>query len=231
MSLADLSWHRLQPAPFRAITTMPTTSIWSYQGLPTIFGHPTCDDDGVCPMTDVVQFDPVANEWSSIGNLNEPTLWNAFIEVPASFCLGLEAPEDKKKPPVVPNENKTSIIRKTERDSDSVALIIGGLDLGYEGSGPAASTAFVELYGCDGGRNPVSPFPARVRETAATYVPADGNEVDYVLVCGGYQCPRSDPGCLDLSGDCYAWFPSTNAWEPAESLVQPRRDHILVQVC
>ena len=112
----------------------------------------------------------------------------------------------------------------------TVKEIIGGIDYGYEESGPAASTDYVQLYGCPGDHNEVTLFPRRVREAGAIYIPsADGDE-EYVLVCGGYQCPRSDPGCLEMSADCFTWFPSTNEWERIDDLELPRRDHIIVNV-
>ena len=235
ISLSDFSWRRLQPVPFRGIVSMPTTSIRSFGGRATIFGHPTCDDDGVCPLTDVIQYDPASNEWSSVGTLNEPALWYTYIEVPASYCVGLPLLEKKDKMAIertveTEKEKEEEDDGPSGKDTDTVALIIGGIDYGYDESGPAASTDYVQLYGCPGDHNEVTLFPRRVREAGAIYIPsADGDE-EYVLVCGGYQCPRSDPGCLEMSADCFTWFPSTNEWERIDDLELPRRDHIIVNV-
>ena len=38
-----------------------------FQGLPTIFGTPTCQPDGVCKLDNVVQFDPMTESWKKFG--------------------------------------------------------------------------------------------------------------------------------------------------------------------
>ena len=61
-------------------------AMWSYQGKPTIFGNPVCDDEAHCENKEVIQYDPESDSWVMIGQMLESRTYHAVIEVPAEFC-------------------------------------------------------------------------------------------------------------------------------------------------
>ena len=68
------------------------SALWSYRGRPTIFGQPECDDAGVCVKRGVIQYDPSADEWSTMDSLVNARQVHEVVEVPQAFCQLGQAP-------------------------------------------------------------------------------------------------------------------------------------------
>ena len=60
--------------------------MFTFQGLPTIFGSPECDEDFECSLTEVVQYDPELDLWIKLGSLLESRELFNVVEVPAEYC-------------------------------------------------------------------------------------------------------------------------------------------------
>jgi len=80
----DLESRMWLPAPLPPPQPFGIPNLISFQGKPTIFGTPLCDD-GNCPFS-VMQYDESVGDWVEIGLLQEERVFSLVIEVPSSFC-------------------------------------------------------------------------------------------------------------------------------------------------
>ncbi len=85
LNLNSLSWEKRASPVYNPLTTYPN-KMWSFRGRPTIFGYPRCDEAGVCRDTEVLQYDPEADEWVDLGDLRQPREYAELVEVPGEVC-------------------------------------------------------------------------------------------------------------------------------------------------
>ena len=81
-------WHVRAFPPYTTIHALPN-AMWSFRGLPTIFGHTKCDDNAVCDNSLVFQYHPHIDEWVQIGTMNSRRS-HEVVEVPGDFCDNLQ---------------------------------------------------------------------------------------------------------------------------------------------
>ncbi len=218
-NLTSREWHKKTGPVYNPLTLLPN-NMWSYQGKPTIFGNPFCDEDLECSFTEVLQYDPELDDWISLGNMLGPHTYAAVIEVPESFCDGYVT---ISTPTSIPTT--TSSVSPLE---ETAALIIGGREYGSFGE---TLIPEVEIFGCpniDPSETLIQPLPTLTYNTAGAYV-HNFEGSDYVMICGGYQCSEGQDVC-DVGNVCFTWNPVENVWRASSELVQSRRNHILIQV-
>ncbi len=86
LDLDTLEWTRLSAPLFNPIAN-PVNAMHSFQGRPTIFGQPECDESGGnCPMTGVEQYDQSTDTWRKIGSMAMARRFHAVVEVPGEWC-------------------------------------------------------------------------------------------------------------------------------------------------
>ena len=191
---------------------MVPNSMWSFQGKPTIFGNPTCDEDFRCSFSEVIQFDLASNTWEVLGNMLRSRRYHEVIEVPVSVCEDFTS---TLTPPITTEEPSPFDV--------TAALLIGGFNPDREGGNILNE---VEVFGCP---NPVSipSYPFNTYFPGATFV-RDEND-GHVLVCGGFECNEEMIGCF-VSKQCYTWEPQSNSWQPAAPLPEMSWNHLLTQI-
>ncbi len=187
-------------------------AIYNFRGKTTIFGAPSCDSDINCKYDEIIQYDPDDDRWVKLGNMLEPRLLHAVIEVPVEFCDSIATSTTSSAPTT---EQSTST-RPTQSTStpppetfDTVAMVIGGV------SNPVGGGILsdVELFGCpDLGNNliTVDDFPTGIFLTSGVHLPVDGMPGS-VVVCGGEACVPGTSTC-DITGNCFQWTPQ-NQWQ------------------
>ena len=225
-NLDTLLWEA-KASPQYEIIVPPENSMWSFRGRPTIFGHPKCDAAGDCINVDVIQYDPIADEWGSIGAMNRTRRFMEVIEVPGDFCDAI-VHVTTDVPPTTTGIDDTTTSRFTTPDPlrDNAALIIGGY-----WSVPGAEVPMldsVEIVGCTGAdpsAMELAPFPRGVYQAGGAFV--DDNGGGHVFVCGGLHCEGST--CLD-SEICYKWRPLIGIFNPDSTMVEVRVSHIIAQI-
>ncbi len=91
LDLATFEWTQLERPPTPSMIGVYT--LHTYRGRPTIFGVPTCFDedgddevDGCRAGTEVLQFDPDGNEWTSLGNMQRARLYHVVAGLPRWVC-------------------------------------------------------------------------------------------------------------------------------------------------
>lgn len=83
--LEKKSWQALAPPAVAPVAEVPN-AMWSFRGLPTIFGSPVCNDVGACTNSVVRQYSPSSDEWVNLGLMSEARLYHTVVEVPRQFC-------------------------------------------------------------------------------------------------------------------------------------------------
>jgi len=153
----------------------------------------------------VIQYDPEADDWLTIGTLSESRLEPDVIDVPIEFCDRLGVGEED-----------------ITVEAEEIALIIGGVWIPELPGDRVLSS--VEIFGCDG-RNTieVEDYPI-----TGTYLPgavflADKAEV---LVCGGFGCPGGAPRCSDRL-DCHTFSLITGQWTDAPQMNAARFNYLM----
>ena len=173
--------------------------MWLYQGLPTIFGTPTCQPTGTCEMDNVVQWNPVTESWKNVGRLNTGRRLHEVVEVPATFC---DPYVDQITSTMTP---PTTTITPPTTERKSAALLIGGWTNDPEVPELEGPLDLIELFGCEYGPDEtvaLQPYPMQVFHSAATFV--EDNDGGFVVVCGGFNCEvGSDPNSCSLTSSKY----------------------------
>ena len=123
-------WFKKAAPPYFQTTTNPN-NMYTFRGLPTIFGSPTCNDNGFCATNRVIQYDPVADEWSYMADMSTARLYHEVIEVPRSFCFGI---------PTVPPESTTDEPISTTDDSSDGPTSTDGQDTTTQDSADSTTT-------------------------------------------------------------------------------------------
>ena len=85
LNLNTLQWE-VKVMPYYDPAANVPNAMWSFRGLPTIFGVPSCDGADVCENRDVIQYDPQLNKWTTLGSMVHSRSNHEVIEVSASFC-------------------------------------------------------------------------------------------------------------------------------------------------
>ncbi len=221
-NLDSLEWE-VKMFPPNNVYVTEADSLYSFRGMPTIFGSPVCNSEGDCEYTEVMQYDNDDDEWNSLGYLLESRSFQAVIEVPQSVCDLIEPPTTEAPTTMSTTQETTGQFFPDpllEFDSNSVAMIIGGA---WGDATRQTTMASVELFGCPGfeGRSfPLDDYPLGTYLSGGTYFP-NNQEVGKVIVCGGFLC--TDPGSeiggpfCNLGGDCYEWTVEEQ-WQEAPPL-------------
>ena len=85
------NWTKKANPPVNAISGM-TNAMWTFRGRPTIFGHPVCDNDGMCENKEVWQYNPDKDMWEHLGDMLHSRTYTTVIEVPGEWCDVLTVP-------------------------------------------------------------------------------------------------------------------------------------------
>ncbi len=92
----SLCIHPQVSAPPHLPVTQAVNSLYSYGGVPHLFGSPVCtaSPDVSCSNSLILAYNPDRDLWDPVGEMLLPRRDHTVIEVPAEFCqrLGLEAP-------------------------------------------------------------------------------------------------------------------------------------------
>ena len=91
LDLETTTWYKKAAPPFYQTTNNPN-NMFTFRGLPTIFGSPTCNDNGYCANDRVIQYDPVTDKWNYLEDMGTARLYHEVIEVPKSFCYEYTPP-------------------------------------------------------------------------------------------------------------------------------------------
>ncbi len=239
-------WEQKHEAPYHPWAAMSNT-MYTWRGLPTIFGNPICAIDGTCVNQRVVQYDPKQDDWITIGTTDHNRLYFDVVEVPAEYCDNYAEPDGKwnwhtgnmridkmqwepfnQLPPPKKSPKVADTKRHARQSSNrpNAAVIIGGYTIYSEDPRP---TDVVELFGCeDAETDTISllPFPRETYLGAAEYM-WDAQKGHQLLYCGGYTC--YDDVC-GLDDHCYVYDPQTGKWDDGNQfprLMQPRYSHMM----
>ncbi len=90
LNLDNGNWEEKTALPTQPEADMPN-SMWSFQGHPTVFGAPQCNPLGQCRYDQILQYDPVMDDWTYLGTMVEPRRYHEVVEIPRYFCDLLEA--------------------------------------------------------------------------------------------------------------------------------------------
>ncbi len=85
LNLSTMEFEVKEHAPGHSLVSS-VNGMFTFQGLPTIFGSPECDEDFECSLTEVVQYDPELDLWIKLGSLLESRELFNVVEVPAEYC-------------------------------------------------------------------------------------------------------------------------------------------------
>ena len=85
LNLNTLQWE-VKVMPYYDPAASVPNAMWSFRGLPTIFGMSACDGGSVCDNRDVIQYDPQTNAWVNLGAMVHSRTNHDVVEVPASYC-------------------------------------------------------------------------------------------------------------------------------------------------
>ena len=86
LNLDTLEWEEKALAPFSPIAANNLVEMWSFQGKPTFFGFPKCDNLGECLPQDVMQYQPDTDTWLNLGPMMEARTMHEVVEVPLEYC-------------------------------------------------------------------------------------------------------------------------------------------------
>jgi len=81
-----LIWYPQSPPP---IDEFFPSSLFQYEGKPTLFGVCKGCDPNWEYMVDILQYEPADNDWHKIGELLTPRFYHTVIEMPNSVCDSL----------------------------------------------------------------------------------------------------------------------------------------------
>ena len=217
-------WEQKHEPPFHP-WGFESNQMYTWRGLPTIFGNPICDTNEECDYKRIVQYSPDRDEWINIGEAMFSRRFFDLIPVPAEFCDNFIAPGSKvaEESKYQPYNLLPPLEAPKQMTGQNAALIIGGFT--QFGEDPRVSDV-VELFGCDGVETDtiaLAPFPKD------TYLPAGAHWMEngkhMIAVCGGYHC--FDNACA-LERECYTYSPETNTWDNSmANLVMPRYAHFM----
>ncbi len=85
LNLSTMEFEVKEHAPGHSLVSS-VNGMFTFQGLPTIFGSPECDEDFECSLTEVAQYDPELDLWIKLGSLLESRELFNVVEVPAEYC-------------------------------------------------------------------------------------------------------------------------------------------------
>ncbi len=89
--IAEETWQALRFPPYPEFETIPN-NLYSFRGLPTIFGNSACNSEGECESLDIIQYNSDEDIWYTLGEMLHPRQYHEVIEVPSSFCVETEYP-------------------------------------------------------------------------------------------------------------------------------------------
>jgi len=67
--IVEGTWETLNYPPNAVVVQVESDAFFSFRGRPTMFGTPTCDDNGQCEWREVIQYNTITNEWDLIGHM------------------------------------------------------------------------------------------------------------------------------------------------------------------
>ena len=86
-SINDNKFMQKASPPYSIVDSTTPNSLWTWRGVPTLFGSSRCDETGeYCKDDLVIQYDPELDDWVPHGEMLEPRQFHEVIEVPAEFC-------------------------------------------------------------------------------------------------------------------------------------------------
>ncbi len=202
-------WQQKRFPPYAPLDRIPN-ELYTFRGRPTIFGAATCDGNGECEYTDVIQYMSEEDKWKSVGKMLHTRQFHEVIEVPLSFCEIAD--------PAPPRQ-------------DTAALIVGGIyDININDQN-GMLTPSAELFGClnsDYDSIPLEDYPLSVTLPGGVYFSDGYQDAGRVLVCGGYTCTDTDsPSACNVSPECYEWTPEDQWSRASADLNDTRLAHIM----
>ncbi len=195
------AWEKKSFPSYDSVGVLPN-SMWTFQGRPTIFGMPDCNEVGECSNNKIVQYIPKSDAWTEIGSMLESRTFHTMISIPGSYCQTLVGESSQK----------------------TAALVIGGnIPVGDD----VEHLDSVELFGCEGSASDsirLKDFPSNIYLHAGRYVQGE----EKVMVCGGITC--AEGGQCSQTNLCYHWNPEDDSWEEAPPLNSTRYNFIMPEV-
>jgi len=209
---SDNSWTQLEEIPTPSSTNRPN-EMWSFRGLPTVFGAPSCGGLNDCTNDEVIQFSPDDNEWRSLGRMRRPRRFHEMVEVPREFCDFVSPIDTTTEAPA------TTVSPAPE--GPTAAIVLGGYSAGFTDS----ALAQAEIFGCPTKKDLAQPLFKSFLSGGVYVEGAAGDR--YVLMCGGNLCGE---GPCTVTDRCLEYRPTTNEWTEGPTLVSRRYSHVMANI-